>query len=93
MHLNTQNSGPWKGRELEGMALEACSEPWAPSVGAATAEGTRETQGQQTELSPSEKGICSMCLLFIDNFKVPSPYGLLNSKLMLLCGLNCDFFF
>lgn len=48
MHLNTQNSGPWKGRELEGPAPEACAEPWAPSAGATTAESTRETQGQQT---------------------------------------------
>ena len=38
-------------------------------------------------MSPSDEGIYSIYLLFADNFEVPSSYGLLYSKLVLLCEI------
>lgn len=49
--------------------LEAYPEPLAPPAGAGVGEGTVETQGQESGLSPNDKGIYSVCSLFIDNFK------------------------
>lgn len=70
IHFNTQNSGLCKGRELEGIVASgglvwAFSSPgwswcWRSLVG---------TWGQESELSPNDKGSYTVCLLFVESFK------------------------